>query len=56
MANRHLSRSIAMQSLFEWDFRSMSDVNIDEVISRNTEEFAPGVSDTTFTKKLLMGF
>lgn len=55
MANRHLSRSIAMQSLFEWDFRSMSDVNIDEVISRNTEEFAPGVSDTTFTKKIVDG-
>ncbi|MEI8062400.1 MAG: transcription antitermination factor NusB [bacterium] len=55
MANRHLSRSIAMQSLFEWDFRSMPDTAMDEVISRNTEEFAPGVSDTSFTKKIVDG-
>src|SRR5207253_638872 len=37
MANRHLSRSIAMQSLFEWDFRSMPDLSMDEVISRINE-------------------
>jgi len=44
-----------MQSLFEWDFRSMPDTAMDEVISRNTEEFAPGVSDTSFTKKIVDG-
>lgn len=44
-----------MQSLFEWDFRSMPDISMDEVISKNTEEFAPGVSDTSFTKKIVDG-
>jgi len=37
MANRHLSRSIAMQSLYEWDFRQ--DKNIDDIVKRNIENF-----------------
>lgn len=37
MANRHLSRIIVMQSIFEWDFRPESDVF--EIIKRNIEAF-----------------
>lgn len=55
MANRHLSRSIAMQSLFEWDFRAIPDANIEEVIARNSEEFAPGINDISFVKKIVEG-
>ena len=32
MANRHLSRSIVLQSLFERDFRSADDNTIDEIL------------------------
>jgi N utilization substance protein B len=53
MANRHLSRSIVLQTLFEWDFRDKKDFDSQEVLDRNTEEFAPGVSDGPFMKKLL---
>jgi len=53
MANRHLSRSIVMQSLFEWDFRQLPIDAVEEVLLRNTEEFAPGVGDFSFMKTLI---
>jgi N utilization substance protein B len=55
MANRHLSRSIVLQTLFEFDFDNEKDtkVDVDEVLIRNTEEFAPGLSDFSFMKRLL---
>ena len=49
MANRHLSRSIVMQSLFEWDFLEKNK-RIGRIINRNIEEFAPGVDDGEFIK------
>ncbi len=60
MANRHLSRSLAMQSLFEWDFNSGSPERRDladmhTVIGRNTEEFAPGLDDIAFVNSLVDG-
>lgn len=55
MANRHLSRSIVLQTLFEFDFDNVkkTKINIDEVLVRNTKEFAPGMSDFSFIKRLL---
>lgn len=55
MANRHLQRSIAMQSLFEWDFNGQQDDNIKEIIDNNCNEFAPGASTSEFTRKLVHG-
>ena len=55
MANRHLSRSVVLQSLFEWDFRGRHGETIEEIISRDTEEFAPGLSDFSFVKSLAEG-
>ncbi|NUQ57265.1 MAG: transcription antitermination factor NusB [Candidatus Paceibacter sp.] len=55
MANRHLSRSVAMQSLFEWDFHGSNDSKIDSIISRNVEHFAPGLEDISFVKDLVKG-
>lgn len=43
-----------MQTLFEWDFRGIDNDQIDEVLLRNTEEFAPGVGDFSFMKSLTM--
>jgi len=53
MANRHLSRSIVLQTLFEWDFRGGKDFDVEETLLRNATEFAPGVSDAVFMKKLM---
>jgi len=53
MASRHLSRSVAMQTLYEWDFRGKSNDTLDDMIAYNTEEFAPGVDDADFIKRLV---
>ncbi len=48
MANRHLSRSIVLQSLYEWDFYGGVDGRLKDVLERNIKEFAPGLPDTNF--------
>lgn len=57
MANRHLSRSIVMQVLYEWDFRgrAMTDLLLEEALVRDAGEFAPGVRDISFMRSLLLG-
>ncbi|MBI5022578.1 MAG: transcription antitermination factor NusB [Candidatus Magasanikbacteria bacterium] len=52
MSNRHLSRSIAMQSLFEWDFNNQPQGKIEEIVNHNLQEFAPGLEDDGFAKDL----
>lgn len=55
MANRHLSRSIALQSLFEWDFRRLPETAMIDILHRNADEFAPGMGDFSFIKNLVDG-
>ena len=55
MANRHLSRSIVLQSLFEWDLNSIEKSAVHDALERNVEEFAPHKSDMPFMEKLLDG-
>ena len=52
MANRHLSRSIVMQSLFEWDFSGKNSKELDEIITKNIQEFAPDIDDDDFIRTL----
>lgn len=39
--NRHLSRMVAMQTLYEWDFREGSD--LEEILDRNVSEYSGDV-------------
>ena len=55
MANRHLSRSIVLQTLFEWDFRSCASDDAFAALDRNTQEFAPAAGDSPFMQDLLKG-
>ncbi|MES2749722.1 MAG: transcription antitermination factor NusB [Patescibacteria group bacterium] len=55
MANRHLSRSIVLQSLFEWDLNAIDRKAVIEVLDRNIEEFAPNKTDRPFMERLLDG-
>ena len=55
MANRHLSRSIVLQSLFEWDLNAIDRKQVSEVLDRNIEEFAPNKTDRPFMDSLLSG-
>lgn len=50
--NRHLGRMIAMQTLFEHDFRNDSD--IDEIKSRNINEYSDD-ADSKFVEELVDG-
>ena len=38
MANRHLSRSIVLQTLFEWDFLNGKDVDVFHVINEDGKQ------------------
>lgn len=55
MANRHIARSIVLQSLFEIDFRDDYTVDKEEVMTRDAAEFANDVIDLSFVKSLLNG-
>ena len=59
MANRHLSRSIVLQTLFEWDFMTAEGEGkvwtaekTKEALNRNLKEFAPGLEDDVFVFSL----
>ena len=54
MATRHLSRSIVMQSLYEWDFYKSKRI-LKEIVERNIEDFGPGLEDTGFIWDLISG-
>jgi len=46
-----------MQALYEWDFRGaiMTNLEVEQLLVRNAEEFAPGVHDISFMRTLLLG-
>ncbi len=55
MSNRHLSRTIALQSLYQWDFLRMPEGKLPEIIAFNREEFAPKFEDEGFIDELIQG-
>ena len=54
MANRHLARAIAMQSLFEWDFKNGQE-ELTEIVNRNLAEFGHELKDAEFARQLATG-
>jgi len=55
MANRHLSRSVVLQTLFEADASEYDRASAHEVLERNRDEFAPRNDDDAFMVSLLDG-
>jgi len=55
MANRHLARSIAMQSLYEWDFWGKDEKRLKEMVEKNMAEFGPGLDGADFIWRLVKG-
>ncbi|MBI2112997.1 MAG: transcription antitermination factor NusB [Candidatus Wildermuthbacteria bacterium] len=57
MASRHLARSIAMQSLYEWDFYGKETTHLEKTVERNLKEFGPGLEEGNqeFVRKLAEG-
>ncbi len=54
MANRHLSRTIAMQTLFVWDFNNQKK-DLKEIVKENFSNFAPEFDDGGFVEELVSG-
>lgn len=55
MANRHLARAIAMQSLFEWDFRGQPTAALPAIIEHNIKEFGNGIGHKEFAESIVDG-
>jgi len=55
MSNRHLSRTIAMQTLYQWDFNGQKESNLDSLLEYNVKEFAPNFNDEGFARHLVEG-
>lgn len=53
MLNRHLSRSIVLQTLFEWDFRKSEETKIFDILDYNLKEFAILSEENSFAKSLI---
>ncbi len=53
MANRHLSRSVVLQTLFEWDFDHERNDKAEPIFERILAEFASGSNDKPFMETLL---
>lgn len=54
MASRHLSRSISMQSLYEWDFGDRKG-DLKQLTEKNIKEFGPGLEDTSLVWQIITG-
>ena len=54
MSNRHLARTIAVQTLYQWDFNDQVK-NIDEIIEEVKTSFAPEFDDGRFVDHLVRG-
>lgn len=55
MASRHLSRSIVMQSLYEWDFYGRKEGVLEQLVERNIKDFGPGLEDLEFVRSMAQG-
>ncbi len=55
MANRHLARSLVLQTLFEWDTAHVADTEVTDILARNTREFGGDDTEGQFMETLLKG-
>lgn len=55
MANRHLARSVVLQTLFEWDTTGSDAAAAKDMLTRNVEEFGGDDTDRPFMEALLEG-
>jgi N utilization substance protein B len=57
-SNRHLGRIVALQSLYEYEFRTQSEdtsADIDEILGRNLERYETAIDDKQFVSNLVKG-
>lgn len=57
-SNRHLGRIVALQSLYEFEFRTESGddtVSVSDILTRNLSRYESAIEDTTFVETLVNG-
>jgi N utilization substance protein B len=57
-SNRHLGRIVALQSLYEYEFRVQAEdksVDIDDILRRNLERYENEIEDVDFVTVLVRG-
>lgn len=56
-SNRHLGRIVAMQTLYEYDFRGGKEAGLElrPILDRNLAEFKNAIDDTNFVEDVTLG-
>jgi N utilization substance protein B len=57
-SNRHLGRIVALQTLYEYEFRAGSNddsADLDEILNRNLERYETAIEDKDFVGELVKG-
>jgi transcription antitermination protein NusB len=57
-SNRHLGRIVALQTLYEYEFRKESEdtsVDSDDILKRNLERYETAIDDTAFVATIVSG-
>jgi len=57
-SNRHLGRIVALQTLYEYEFRLESEdatVNVDTILGSNLDRYEAAIEDKTFVESLVKG-
>ena len=59
-SNRHLGRIVALQSLYEFDFRRSLNMDglkneMDKILDRNIEVYSDAIDDSEFVRELVHG-
>jgi len=55
MSNRHLARTIALQTLYQWDFTCAKKEEGEELLAYNFHELAPEFDDHGFARHIVEG-
>jgi len=57
-SNRHLGRIVALQTLYEYEFRSTlddSEIDLDVIVKRNLQRYEEDIDDVAFVESLVKG-
>ena len=56
-SNRHLGRIVALQTVYEYEFRHSDETPVDvaEVVARNLERYKDEIGDIAFVEALVHG-
>jgi N utilization substance protein B len=57
-SNRHLGRIVALQTLYEYEFRSLSadsSVDVNKILAKNMERYETAIEDKKFVEDLVKG-